>query len=184
MTRSVHSFLMLIALCFLVFSVNGQQYTYSDALHQEGLKVASTDNQSIIITHSIKQFSLEDFNIRGESLKNISFGSSFLPTDEGLPNVPSVSRYIIIPNGATATAVVNDLRTDVISNTDIAPSPNIPLESDNTPLRYEKNSTIYSKNSFFPSEIVKVSEPITVRGVTMVMVSVSPFRFNPVKKEL
>lgn len=184
MTRSVHSFLMLIALCFLVFSVNGQQYTYSDALHQEGLKVASTDNQSIIITHSIKQFSLEDFNIRGESLKNISFGSSFLPTDEGLPNVPSVSRYIIIPNGATATAVVNDLRTDVISNTDIAPSPNIPLESDNTPLRYEKNSTVYSKNSFFPSEIVKVSEPITVRGVTMVMVSVSPFRFNPVKKEL
>lgn len=184
MKRSVRSFLMLIVLSFLAFSVSGQQFTYSDALHQEGLKIASSDNQSITLTHSIRQFSLEDFAVRGENMKNISFGSSFLPTDEGQPNIPSVSRYVIIPNGATATATVSDIRTEVVGNTDIAPSPNIPLESDASPLRYEKNSSIYSKNSYFPAEIVKVSEPITVRGVTMVMVSVNPFRYNPVKKEL
>lgn len=127
MKRSVRSFLMLIVLSFLAFSVSGQQFTYSDALHQEGLKIASSDNQSITLTHSIRQFSLEDFAVRGENMKNISFGSSFLPTDEGQPNIPSVSRYVIIPNGATATATVTDIRTEVVGNTDIAPSPNIPL---------------------------------------------------------
>ncbi|MBQ1747768.1 MAG: hypothetical protein II041_03695, partial [Bacteroidales bacterium] len=40
------------------------------------------------------------------------------------------------------------------------------------------------KNAFFPEQPVTISEPFSLRGVQTVAVTVVPYQYNPVTKEL
>ncbi len=108
----------------------------------------------------------------------------FYQTIEGAPNLPGNGRYIAIPQGSEAILTINSVRTELIQNVDLAPSPRIPFETEDGPLEYKKNLEIYSNNAFYPENPIVLSEKTTIRGVDVVMVGITPFQYNPVTKEL
>jgi len=177
--------LLSIIVAFLVFAHSyAQTLIYSDSWDKEGFNLKSQSTQSITLNYSIKEFTLDDIAIRGESMKHISLARHFLPGDEGMPDLPGSGRYIAVPRGATPVLHILSARKEIYQGINIAPAPRIPKDDENGPLQYSKNLQVYSRDAFYPAEPVKLSELTKVRGVDAVILGITPFQYNPVTKEL
>lgn len=177
--------LTLFALfAFVVSGIYAQKFTYDDSWSKHGLSLNEAGSANVELTYSIKEFNLEDFDLKGEAMKNIKLPGNMLPNNEGAPNLPGNGRFIAIPEGAEATLEVLSARTEIIKNVEIAPAPRIPLDTEDGPLDYKKDQSIYSKNAFYPEEPFLLSDVQQVRGVDAVMLGITPFQYNPVTKEL
>lgn len=177
---------MVLVAIVLMISASGyaQDYRYSDSWGKQGLSLNRQGTDGLSLNFSIENFGLEAREVNGESMTGITFSESFLQNEEGAPDLPSFSRYIAIPNGATPVVEVVTMRTERFSNIEMAPAPRIPLDTEDGPLHFEKNSQIYSRNEFYPAQPVMLGDFSAIRGVEVAMLGISPFQYNPVTKEL
>jgi len=179
LSLSAVAFFMLFS-----FSARAEKVTYSDSWGQQGVTVKTQNASGVTLNFSIKEFAVDSRVINGENMQEISLDGIFLPNGEGAPNLPTLSRYIAIPQGATATVVITKQRTETFQNVEMAPAPRIPLETERGPLQYNRDLSIYSKNAYYPAQAATISQNMKIRGVDMVMLSVTPYQYNPVTKEL
>ena len=168
-----------------LFLISGaEEIKFATPWGDNGFTVKQESPQSVSLNFSIDQVVLEDMELNGESMRTVNIPGVFLPNDEGAPNLPGMSRFIAMPQGATAKVKILSMRSEVIESIQIAPAPRIPLETENGPLHYEKNPDIYSKNAWYPEKPVKLSDPTQIRGLDVVMLGITPFQYNPVTGEL
>lgn len=160
-----------------------QEYHYEDSWGAHGFTLLHQSRSGVGLNFSIGNFMITEETINGVVMKNILLPGTFLPNDEGMPNLPGQSRFIAIPNDAKVKMRVLVYRTEKLEGLDIAPAPRIPLETEDG-LYYPVNTRVYSTNAFYPAEPVICSEVTTIRGVDAVIVGVTPFQYNPVTKEL
>ncbi len=172
--------LMLVTL----FSTHAQQFTYSDSWGNAGFNLVSSESSTIEVIYSVPMFSLDDQIINGEATKNIMLPGNFLFNDAGAPNLPATGRYVAIPQGSTPSIRIVSQQTEVIQNVEIPPAPVIPTDNDDNPLHYEKNMTIYGQDALYPASPVIISEVTQIRGTDAVILSITPFQYNPATKEL
>lgn len=175
-------FIVSFALC--VLSAGAQKYAYSDAWGKAGFNLTDTRSNGVQVIYSVPSFSLDDFQVNGETMKDITINGITLPNDEGMPNLPGQGRYIAIPQGSTPRLTILSQRTETIHNVNIVPAVRIPAENDDRPLSYVKNAAVYSKNAFYPAEPIKISEVEQIRGLDVVILGITPFQYNPVTKDL
>ncbi|MDR0970724.1 MAG: C25 family cysteine peptidase [Lentimicrobiaceae bacterium] len=149
-------------------------------MHYEDLR----DGSGIRITLSIDSLQFEEVAYRGESMKEILMSGIFIPNEEGMPNLPRISRYIAIPQGATVAVNMNNATTELLKNVNIAPALRIQAEIEDPVSEYIKNQKVYSENSNYPASPIEVSEYLSVRGVDAVILGITPFQYNPVTQEL
>ncbi len=163
---------------------SAQNVKFSDSWGSQGFSLAKSATTGVSITHSINEFALTKAEINGENLTAVQLPGVFLPNDEGAPDLPGSARYIAIPQDAKASFRITDMRKETYQNIDLAPASNIPIDIDRMPLTYNRNQEIYSKDAYFPESPVKISEPSRIRGVDVVLLGITPFQYNPVRKEL
>lgn len=175
------SLAFLMIFCLANFA---QTNTSTKNWGEQGITLKSTNKDGLSINYSITGYSFEDLDIEGEQMKSIKLPDVFLPNNEGFPDLPGTGRYIAIPQGANVTVKIISSRTETLKNQMIAPAPRIPLDTEDGPLHYEKDSRIYSTNAFYPKEPVIISEKTEIRGLDVVMLGITPFQYNPVTKEL
>ncbi|MCK4980381.1 MAG: hypothetical protein KAS62_08285, partial [Candidatus Delongbacteria bacterium] len=174
--------LVIIFVTTLAFS---KKIQFQDSWGSQGFSLDETKSiSSVSITHSMNEFSMENSLINNEMLTTIQLKGVFLQNDEGAPNLPGSSRYIAIPQGASAKYTITDLKKEIYQNVDLAPAPKIPFDSVDSPMEYKENPEIYSKDAFYPTSPVILSKPSKIRGVDVVMLGITPFQYNPVTKEL
>ena len=137
-------------------------------------------NSSMKIQYEISEFELQQIDQDGKSYVKLNMGNAGSMSDPGEPYLPTVSTYYAVEPGKSFSVVVNVQETETIPNVDI-----LPFES------WEPNRTgklvkgdSYVRNVHYPENIATVSDPIVMRGLTMVQVSVTPFQYNPVTEEL
>ncbi|MCK4756723.1 hypothetical protein KAS56_07300, partial [candidate division WOR-3 bacterium] len=145
--------------------------------------VVSETSTGLQVVFSMHEMTIEEQLIDGVPMKSFGVPTVSIP-DEGAPNLTGISRYIAIPQGAQAIVTILDSRTEVYHNVEVAPAPNIPVETDDAPLRYVKDMEIYGRNAYYPSSPVRLSKAMKMRGVDVVLLGVMPFQYNPVTKEL
>lgn len=180
---------ILRILPFLIFFilpslVKAQTITYTDNWNKAGITLASASANSVEINYSTSQFQMDDVDINGTMMKKIVLPDVFLPNNEGAPDLPGLSRYIAVPQGAEVTFQIISSRTELFTNVNVAPAPRIPLDTDTGPLQYKKNDNIYSSNSYYPENPVMLSSSKKIRGVDARIIGITPFQYNPVTKEL
>lgn len=174
-------------ICFLIFIVSSlysQNIVYNDALAPQGITLSSANAGRVELNFSIVNWSMNENNIEGELAYNVQLPGVFLPNNAGAPDLPGLSRYIAIPNGADARIKILYSRTEIIENVNIAPAPVIPAVPEDGELKYAKDLSIYNANKYYPREIAVVSPQMAIRGVNAVIVGVTPFQYNPVSKQL
>ena len=182
--------IIFIKLCFSIFVMTilkfstGQNIVYDDAMFGPDILIDRETPESIHLTYSIHNFSLSNVMVDGQEMKQVHLPKMMLPNNEGAPNLPGVSKFIAIPRGAVPTFKIIYSRTDTLKNYLIAPAPEIPLDTAGYNPVLLKDAKIYAENTFYPARQVQLSELKKIRGVDVVMVGVSPFRYNPVTKEL
>lgn len=174
----------IIMLAFLGSSLFGQKTTFNDSWNRHGISLQSQDKQSVNLNFSVGSYDRQELNINGEQMEKLTVNGSFLFNDEGAPDLPVINRYVAIPQGAKVKVNVTNSRVEQLGNMNISPAARIPLDTERGPLHYKKNNEIYQKDSFYPSKAVIVSEPRKIRGLDVVLVSINPFQYNPVTKEM
>jgi hypothetical protein len=173
----------LSAVFILLFtSVFSQTQTihFKDAGNKHGLTVIRQDASGIEMNFNIDKYYIDKLNVSGETMEKIGIEGVLLPNTEGAPDLPVYSRYIAVPQGAGVKVNVKTLKSEKVTGKNIAPAPRIPKETDKGPLLRKKDMRIYAKNAFYPEKNVMVSAKRKIRGVDVVLVSISPFRYNPV----
>lgn len=103
---------------------------------------------------------------------------------KGAPNLPKLTRSIIIPDrGAMQVNVTSSSFYDV-ENIDIAPSKgNLYRNIDPEKIAFQKGAE-YSKNEFFPSSIAVLNNPFILRDFRAQTIQVCPFQYNPQTRTL
>lgn len=177
--------LLILAILWLCWRpAFSQELSFPDKLFPGGISLAESDENGARITFSISSLRIETVNLDDEKVKKPVLTDCLLPNEAGAPDLPGSGRYIAIPLGSLPKLKATYHRSDTIFDIDIAPAPDIPADNDNRPLRYKKNPLIYRKDAFYPADPVKLSEPTRVRGVDAVIIGITPFRYNPVTRQL
>ena len=176
--------LVIISLLCCAASIRAQVTTYTDSWGNQGVSLEAENSTGILINFSITQFQLDDIDVDGTILKAVHLPGIFLPNNEGAPDLAGLGKYIALPQGAEATFKVISSRVETIANVDIAPAPRIPKDTETGPLEYRKNQQLFSSDRFYPDSPILLSSKTQMRGVDVVLMGITPFQYNPVKKEL
>ncbi|MDA3813683.1 MAG: C25 family cysteine peptidase, partial [Candidatus Cloacimonetes bacterium] len=182
MKRTMLMIVLLLALSNMVFA--SQVIEYTDSWSNAGFSLEQRNSSAVTVNYSIKEFSLTDIRINDENLVNVFLPDVMLQNDEGAPNLAGGGRLIALPQGASAKLNIISKRIETFSNVEVAPSPRIPLDTDDGPLEYNRDQTVYSKDAFYPASPVTLGKQTQMRGVDVVMLGITPFQYNPVTKEL
>ena len=174
----------LMAFCLILFSSVVYAKQYNDSWGDHGFSILRQNSSDISLNFSVQEYFTTDAEVDGETLQSIHIPGVFLPNNEGAPDLPGMSRYIAIPEGASVSFNIVDYRTEIVPNMNIAPAFRIPLDTEDGPLDYHKDMQIFSKNEFYPAEPVVISDVMQIRGVDVVIISITPFQYNPVTKEM
>jgi len=175
--------LLIVGVFALIGSTTmAQTYTYP-VKGTQGFTVSQTTRDGMRINYELGSFTLEQLNYRGEEMSEISIKGITLPNTAGSPNLPTESRMMAIPQGATAILNVVNAERQVIKNVNIAPALRIQAEDEEPDMDYKKDMKVYGKDAFYPENPFEVSSSY-IRGVDAVTVSITPFQYNPVTKEL
>jgi len=149
-----------------------------------GFHLATQSANGIEVRFAMDAFGLEPVSIGAAERSKITLAGAMLPNDAGAPDLAGLSRFVAIPQGATATYRIVNARTEVFSGVDVAPAPVIPRENDDSPLVYSEDAAIFGRDAYYPASPVMLSTPKQLRGVDAVMLGITPFQYNPVTKEL
>ena len=178
-------FTKTIALLVLMLTASiamAQTYTYP-VRGQQGFSLSDKTRDGMHVSYELGSFTLSQINFRGEEMSEISVKGIVLPNTAGSPNLPTESRMMAIPQGSTATLNVVRAERQVIKNVNIAPALRVQAEAEEPDMEYKKDPKVYNKNTYYPENPFEISRSY-IRGVDAVTVSVTPFQYNPVTKEL
>ena len=177
--------LLISTMLLFAFGFANEKVTFDNNWADNPLfNVISETPFGMEVIFSTHEMIVEEMDLDEIPMKTYGVPGIFLPNDEGAPNLAGTGRYIAIPQGAKAVVTILDSRKEVYHNVEIAPAPNIPLDSDDSPLRYVKDMEIYNNDAFYPKTPVQVSESEQMRGVDVVVLGITPFQYNPVTKDL
>lgn len=168
------SYLILVT-ALLLLSTTAKAQTF---------KVEHSTRSNLELSLTINDFSLQNDRQGDIEGQEIVMNGVFLPNKAGMPNLPVVSRYVAIPRGATVNINVTNLITETLHGVDIMPAPELPLDNDNSPIKYFRDEAVYNADALYPAEPIITSKPMKIRDVDVVILSVTPFQYNPVSKEL
>ncbi|MBU1880556.1 hypothetical protein KKA08_00880, partial [bacterium] len=73
---------------------------------EAGFNLISHDGSGVEIVFSVPEMALLDQIIDGEMMQWVQIPGVFLPNDAGAPDLPFASRYIAIPEGASASVEI------------------------------------------------------------------------------
>jgi len=177
----MRKFLLILVLPFFLFSYT---LTYNTGEGHQGFNLVSQGKSGVEIEYLLKRVEIREVVRDGERMMEIEVPGIYLPNDEGKPNLPGDGRMIAIPNGARPYVEVISYDKEVIKGIEVEPAPRIPFEVEDEPLKYVRDEVVYSRDAYYPDEIVKISDVRKIRGIEYVILGITPFQYNPVKKEL
>ncbi len=163
--------LIIVILLLLLSAGNTQTVEFKNGIYPE-------------ITIKIDTFYYDDVNINGLTEKAIKINEVFIPSGPGNPDLPVITRLLNVPKGSNISYDIIESVSYKIQNIEIAPSPVIQKNSSNVPYIYSKNPEIYSENKLFPKDVIQFSGITDIRGIYTSLMGLTPFQYNPVKKEL
>ncbi len=161
-----------------------EKVEFNDAWGSHGLSLESYSSREVKLNYSIQELQLLVEESDGDKIHNLLLPGVFLPNEEGAPNLPTVSHYIAIPQGAEVELKVISSRTEELQNLNISPATRIPAGADDDPLEAIPDMAIYSRDEYYPANPIIISEPTRIRGLDVVIISITPFQYNPVSQEL
>ena len=164
---------------FLIITIFSFIYSAVD------IQILEQDDQHILISYEIADFSIDEINYKGELFHSIYLEDEprFIVKDE--PELPHVNRSFIIPNVAHGiSASINGFETTIYENINVIPSRGNPPRNINiNSIPYNKGD-IYLENSDFPGSLLETHNPYILRDFRGQVLQINPFQYNPITKQL
>lgn len=149
---------------------------------QKTFKV-QVESGSVSVTMSLPDVSLSDVVVEGKSYQSINIESDGLIGVPGSPAVPSWSRLIEIPSGSIPTVEISYSGESTIDNFDLAPLPT-PNDNPNIDEIIPISTSAYQLDSSIPEHPASISDIITIGNRQYALLDVTPYSYNPARREL
>ncbi len=181
-------FVIMAALSAIIsnasWALNIEKVEYRDSWAKQGISIDKSSRAGMDLTFSLKEFFFEEKDVEGGKAVAVKTAGSLLPIGAGYPDLPVISHYVALPKGATPKVKIISYREEKYSGINIAPCMELPFDTDQEIKPLAKKTEIYDKNEFFPNDFVMQSPLQKMRGMDVFIISFSPFRYNPVTKDL
>ena len=175
---------LLLSFIFM-FALLKAQDTYrfrTDA--PQGISVTSSTASHLSLHYSIQELGIANVEYGEVKGQEIILKGQFAPNAEGRPNLPVVNRYVAIPQGATVSMQVRENASTTLTDIDLLPGTTAQTDLDEGMPQLRWDASIFGKDANFPTENFVLATPTQIRSLDVVMLSITPFRYNPVKRTL
>lgn len=174
----------LIILWLVLGVLNAQQHYQFRTNNEQGFHIGSSSAEGLQLHYALSEISILNIVYGDAKGQEISLKGSFGSFAEGMPNLPFENRYIAVPQGATVSVKVKEKGCQTLTGIDLLPV--APLQGDSAVgmPRLTKDMSVFGKDAHYPSENVVIAQTTQIRGLDVVLLHVTPFRYNPVKKTL
>ena len=174
----------LLILVFAFGFLNAQETYRFRTDTPQGLNVESSTPSGLSLRYALNKITIAETNYGEDRGQEIIMKSSFGSFAEGLPNLPFENHYIAIPQGATVSVKISEKGCQTLQDIALLPAAPLQMNGEDKRLALHWDANVFNKDADFPSENVYIAQTTQIRGLDVVMLSVTPFRYNPVKKTL
>ena len=154
-----------------------------------GLRVDQSNNIEAKLDLEIPAVGITPVNLNGVDYQQVQlpeadhlFAGEI--AEEGRPDLPVLSTYLAIPDQAGIDFSIEYSDYDIIEDVDIAPTQPSQLESGQELISFTMDQDAYSRDEFYPGNLAEVHDPVIMRDLRMVQVSMYPVQYNPVRRQL
>ena len=175
----------LFFLLLLTFgALNGQETFRFRSDHPQGISVESSTANGLKLHYTVTEIGIANIDNGEAKGQEIILKGSFGSFAAGLPNVPYDNRYIAVPQGATVDIEVTEKGYETLTGIDLLPAAEA-IENAAVGLpKLHRDMSVFGKDANFPSENVSIAQTTQIRGLDVVLLNITPFRYNPVRKTL
>ncbi|MDD2229209.1 MAG: C25 family cysteine peptidase [Candidatus Cloacimonetes bacterium] len=168
--------MVIVCLLFALSSLFAEQITVSE--YQNDIHLINSSPNNLELEFTLGSFNREQITINGSQWNTISLPKEAITLEAGLPQVPTVSRSVIIPG--TAAMQLNVLNSEYIDLAmPVAPSKgNLTrdINPDSVPYTF---ADFYNSSDSYPAQIASLSEPFILRDYRGITVRLQPFVYYP-----
>ena len=175
--------LLLLVLLFTGI-LNAQETFHFRTDHPQGISVESSTVNGLQLHYAISEISIADIDNGEAKGQEIILKGSFGSFAEGLPNLPSESHYIAVPQGATVRIEVTEKGHETLNDIDLLPAAEVIGNAAVGLPKLRKDMSIFGLDANFPNENVSIAQATRIRELDVVLLNITPFRHNPVRKTL
>ncbi len=142
------------------------------------------DLNMVGIDFSLDGYEMKTVDEKGETYQQISYPNEGKLLEIGKPDLPRFSRLVTIPDAGEVSIEILSRNEELISEMNIYPLQDFQIE--NKPLNsgFSTNDKFYSNGEIFPGKILELGTPAIMRDHRVVRISVNPFQYDPITKEL
>ena len=176
--------LLFFIILFTSTTLNAQETYRSRTDAKQGLNIESSKASGLSLHYSINNITISETTIGNTKGQEILMQGGFGSFAEGLPNLPFENHYIAVPKGATVSIEVKENYSQTLKGINLLPVAKVMLNGDDGMYEVHKNPRVFGTDADFPAENVTIAQTTQIRGLDVVMLSVTPFRYNPVRKTL
>ncbi len=167
--------ILLMVVGFLTI-LNGESITLNS--NDNNISLISSDNNNTVLELNIGSFSQTPLKIDGEEYYQISIKNEAETYEKGAPELPTLTRSIIIDNYSQPEIRIIDSEYREFK-INVAPSKGVISRNiDPASIPYEFGQK-YQKDEFYPSQISLLGSPYIMRNYRGVAVTFNPFQYNP-----
>jgi hypothetical protein len=119
----------------------------------------------------------------GETYDAVRLPGAQVTMEPGKPCLPVWHHAVPMPNGAGATVRILKEKVQVIEGVNVLPYYDVFPSQPDLDL-FEKDDAVYGADAFYPAERCVLSAPVILNEERHLPLTVYPFRFNPVTRQL
>ena len=181
---SLRFYLLLISLIAGNFTVGAD--LLNDGNLTDRISFTEVNEYEYSLSCNTTSLDIQPVEIDGRFFQQIAVPSEILVGSTGGPALPAWSKWVKIPNGMKPTLNVKTGEIEIVHDIDIAPLQVSPPDNPAVnPLRLTAFSAeAYLQDEFSPSEPATISQAINIGSSRWAVLTVTPFRYNPARREL
>ena len=176
--------LLLLTIFLTMGSVIAQKHYQLRNDDKQGLCIENSTTSGLSLHFAINELSIADIDNGEEQGQEIVMKGSFGSFQEGMPNLPSANQYIAVPKGATVSVTVKEKASMTLNGIELLPAAPVLKNADVGLPKLRKDMSIFGIDTDFPAENAVIVQTTQIRGLDVALLSVTPFRYNPVRKNL
>lgn len=169
--------ILFILLAFLFsFTMKAQEVQYT--------LISQTSSEVVIRVDFPNYYETIPVEVNGDLMYKLSMGNAYPIEQLGAPELLKSATSIIVPEGVQPTVSILESNFTLVSNFNLAPSKGrLYRDIDPSTIPYVKGDQ-YFVNGFIGDNQGVIGTPYQLRDFTGITISVNPFAYNPVQKEL
>lgn len=150
----------------------------------QGFSVEYSSASKLSLHYAIPELGLADVEDGGAKGQEIILKGCFASNAEGKPNLPFENRYIAVPQGASVNIIVKEKASRTLDDIQLLPAAPLQMNNEDKRPDLKWDMDVFGNDADYPASNASIAQTTQIRGLDVVLLSVTPFRYNPVRKTL